>query len=168
MKEAVDVVVLPEDPADVPEGRTVSTGLSPSDHLTDIRQQYELAEIAAGLKAVEARLTRDEDLHTLRKRYSIALFGLVCVWVLTVWVVLTLQGLGKLPWLGGWTFSLSDTVLIAYITSTTASILGLFGIAAYWLFGKPKAAEDNAKKVNTTKRKKAGKSKAKSSEPAAD
>ncbi|MDA8443912.1 hypothetical protein [Paracidovorax valerianellae] len=167
MKEAVDVVVLAEDPSDVSEGKTVSTGLSPSDHLTDIKQQYELAEIAAGLKAIEARLTRDEDLHALRKRYSLALFWLVVVWVVTVWVFLILQGIGKTARYPNWAFKLSDTVLIAYITSTTASILGLFGIAAYWLFGKPKAADtQGSKPAKPQKGKKADMGKVKSKPPA--
>jgi len=50
------------------------------------------------------------------------------------------------PWLGSvavlllmvgfhmWGFNLSDKVIIAYITSTTVSVLGLFHIAAKWLF----------------------------------
>lgn len=146
MKDADDVVVLAEDPSDVSEGKTVSTGLSPSDHLTDIRQQYEIRALSEGMRALEAQVSRDADLHILRKRYSMALFGLVVVWVVTVWVFLLLQGIGKTPWYPNWAFKISDTVLIAYITSTTASILGLFGIAAYWLFGKPKVPEEDAKK----------------------
>ena len=49
-------------------------------------------------------------------------------------------------------FKLNDSVLIAFITSTTATILGLYGIAAYWLFGKKKSKKHDKKK--TAKRKK--------------
>jgi hypothetical protein len=167
MKEAVDVVVRPEDPGDVPEGETASTGLSPADHLTDFRQQYEIEKLKAEIKAISDALTRDADLHSLRKYYSFALFALVLVWVVTVWVFLFLQGVGKTPRYPNWAFKLSDTVLIAYITSTTASILGLFGIAAYWLFGKPKAADAEKKKPGKPEKgKKSGKSEAKSEPPA--
>ena len=34
-------------------------------------------------------------------------------------------------------FSLSDNVLIAFITSTTATVIGIFYIVAKWLFPSP-------------------------------
>lgn len=36
------------------------------------------------------------------------------------------------------TFKLSDTVLVAFITSTTVSVIGLFIIAAQWLYASKK------------------------------
>ena len=49
-------------------------------------------------------------------------------WLGSVALLLLLQGLKV------WGFWLSDKVIIAYITSTTVSVLGLFHIAAKWLF----------------------------------
>lgn len=135
----LDVIVEPEDPADVPEAEPFSTSeLSPSDHLTDFRQEYEIKRLEQKLLQLRAQVKQDADRHTLRKRYSIALFVLALLWILTVWLFVALQGLGSVPWFSHWKFRLSDAVLIAYITSTTASILGLYGIAAYWLFGDTK------------------------------
>ncbi|KDD42468.1 hypothetical protein L529_0530 [Bordetella bronchiseptica MBORD901] len=55
-----------------------------------------------------------------------------------VWIVVVLQGFRGIPQQWGSIFALSDAVIIAFITSTTASVLGLYGIAAYWLFGNGK------------------------------
>lgn len=44
-------------------------------------------------------------------------------------------------------FKLSDTVMVAFITSTTATVLGLYGIAAYWLYGKRPTAGDGSKEA---------------------
>ncbi len=43
-------------------------------------------------------------------------------------------------------FEISDSVLIAFMTTTTATVLGLYGIAAYWLYGKPKQEGKNTSK----------------------
>jgi len=138
MNIGLEVIVEPEDPSDVLEGEDFATGLSPADNLTDVRQEYEIKRLDRKLRQLDSKLTQEVDRHTLRKRYSVALFCLVVAWVCTVWVFIALQGLGAVPRFSHWKFSLSNTVLVAYITSTTASILGLFGIAAYWLFGQPK------------------------------
>lgn len=140
MTEGVDVVVEPEDLDELQEAAPfTTTKLTPSDHLTDFRQQYEIDRLDQELKALREAHSQAVDLHSLRKLYSAALFLLVLVWVVTLWLFMALQGIGRMPWAPpGWFFHLSDTVLVAYVTSTTASILGLFGIAAYWLFGKPK------------------------------
>ena len=48
-------------------------------------------------------------------------------------------------------FHLSDSVLIAFITSTTVAVLGLFLTAANWLYGKPiekKSTDANSNKKN--------------------
>lgn len=47
-------------------------------------------------------------------------------------------------------FHLSDTIIISIITSTTATVIGLFGIAAYWLFGN---GETKARKQSDQKNK---------------
>jgi len=57
-----------------------------------------------------------------------SLFFLIVLWIVSV-VLLTIA-LG-FRWRGYW---LPDLVMITYITTTTASVFGLFHIAAKWLF----------------------------------
>jgi hypothetical protein len=56
------------------------------------------------------------------------LFGLVVLWLIVV-VLFVLAAAFKL-----WSFYLADSVLIDLITSTTATVLGLFHYVARWLF----------------------------------
>lgn len=86
----------------------------------------------------------NHEIHGIRKAHAWLLFGLTVVWVVVLWGILMLQGFGRwytpvLPWFEAIPFHLSDTVLIAFMTTTTATVLGLYGIAAYWLYGNGKA-----------------------------
>lgn len=157
MQGAEELFVDAEDLSRLDEGEYVSfPSLSPSDHLTDIRQEFEIRHLAHQVDQLQEQMRQDADRHRLRKNYSFALFGLVVAWVVIVWAIILLQGIGSTPKYPNWKFRLSDAVLIAFITSTTASVLGLFGIAAYWLFGtpKPKAADSDSKKPQKTNKKK--------------
>lgn len=140
------IFVQAEDPASLENGtepeKLISSGIpgiSPA--LLDIKQQYEIDEIGHRVDQMAANLAHDNDLHELRKSYSLYLFVLVVIWVVTVWIALIFQGFGRFPHVDGLKFILSDTVLVAFITSTTASVLGLFGIAAYWMFGGKKPSD---------------------------
>jgi hypothetical protein len=137
-EEYLEVLVEPEDPSTIDEGIEFGTSLTPADHLTDYKQQYEIERLELGLANLRSTLQNNTDQHNLRKIYSGLLFLLVVAWIGTVWAFVGFQGLGFVPVLC-WKFNLSDAVLIAFITSTTASVLGLFGIAAYWLFGTKKS-----------------------------
>ncbi len=66
------------------------------------------------------------ETHYLRKEYLPKLFRLI-VWWLVIVVLFVLASSLRL-------ISLSDSVLIAFITSTTVSVLGLFMLAGRWLF----------------------------------
>lgn len=113
--------------------------------------------LVARVESLEHQVLERKDLHKLRKRHSSRLFGLTVAWVMVVWLVVLLQGFEQwfTPLLSGFSylkFKLSDTVAVAFITSTTASVLGLYGIAAYWLFGKPKSEEKAAGKEEKDKK----------------
>jgi hypothetical protein len=73
-------------------------------------------------------ISHTKHLHYVRLFILAALFVLVLAWLGSVAFLLLLQGVNVR---GFW---LSDKVIIAYITSTTVSVLGLFHIAAKWLF----------------------------------
>lgn len=105
------------------------------------------------------------DKHALRQRYTTHLFTLTCIWLSFVLLFVGLTGTkGALPipfhrlasaislnldnCLDCWKFyfSLSDKVLIAFITSTTASVIGIFLIVAKWLFPSELAEDKSEKK----------------------
>ena len=89
--------------------------------------KYQYEKLALDNKRLEDENERLRDVHELRKAYIPKLFGLTCVWLSVVTVFL---------WkVAGWRdFYLSDNVLIALITSTTINVIGIFLIAARWLF----------------------------------
>ncbi|MGS8279342.1 hypothetical protein ACU7AI_15155 [Pseudomonas aeruginosa] len=83
------------------------------------------------------------QIHGMRMSHSNLLLLLAVLWIFVIFVVVLLQGFGQwfTPIPSGFEylpFKLSDTLLITFITTTTGTVLGLYGIAAYWLYGKPK------------------------------
>lgn len=83
----------------------------------------------------------ENEIHDMRKYHANFLLVLALVWIFVILIVVLLQGFGQwfTPIMEGYTylkFKLSDTLVVAFITSTTATVLGLYGIAAYWLYGK--------------------------------
>lgn len=116
------------------------------------RQQLEIDKYRAELK-------RDSDEHAWRNALLDRLFKLVTSWLIAVVAVVVLSGIGSnvsdksespKNWCELWLrlvsgllihFKLSDTVLITFISSTTVSVIGLFLVAAKWLF-RSKQAED--------------------------
>lgn len=98
---------------------------------------------------------QNNDLHGMRMSHTWLLLVLALIWIFVILIVVLLQGFGKwfTPFFDGFNhiqFKLSDTVIVAFITSTTATVLGLYGIAAYWLYGKPKKPEDSEKTKKDT------------------
>lgn len=114
--------------------------------------------VALEVQAKKSDIVHEDELHGIRKIYTGKLFALTCVWLSFVLLFVILTGLRTsihIPMRGArplavainsdcpdcWNiyFSLSDKVLIAFITSTTATVVGIFLIVAKWLFPSPKA-----------------------------
>jgi hypothetical protein len=95
-----------------------------------------------GLELQNQRLNdetlRLKELHATRKQYVGRLFWLITVWLLIVIALVILTATLKDV------FSLDTSVLIAFITSTTVSVIALFVIVAKWLF--PSAANGGGDK----------------------
>lgn len=68
-----------------------------------------------------------------RKWFSAWIFGVVCIYLLIVLVLLYFTGFSLTR--------LSDTVLVALLTTTTANVIGLLVIVARYLF--PRNDSDN-------------------------
>lgn len=83
------------------------------------------------LQDESGRLT---ELHNTRKQYVGRLFWLIAAWLSVVVALVALTATLKNV------FTLADSVLIAFITSTTVSVIALFVIVAKWLF--PAASDD--------------------------
>jgi hypothetical protein len=101
---------------------------------------WDLMELEAKSVEVEGlrvKLKRSENLHVVRKWYVGLLFGLTVLWLV---VVIVFVGFAGFQFRG---FTLSDKVIIAFITSTTVSVIGLFHFAAKWLFPTSKADPDD-------------------------
>ena len=102
------------------------------------REKASLDLTASGLRFRTERLElenarlRDEtaqlnDVHELRKEYIPKLFWLTVGWLAFVVGIVWRVAADR-------EFYLSDNILIALITSTTVNVIGIFVIAARWLF----------------------------------
>lgn len=63
-----------------------------------------------------------------RKEFAKKIYWLICLWLLGVAALLLLRGWNI------WGFYLSETVLIALITTTSANVIGLLAIVILYLF----------------------------------
>lgn len=98
------------------------------------------------VKYLEQQLKETTDVHDWRKNYASKIFRLVAVWLGLVNLAVFLQGFKF------FSFSLEREVIIAFITSTTISIVGLFLVVANWLFPN-KYKSDNSKDDDKTSNK---------------
>ena len=74
-----------------------------------------------------------------RKAHATRIFWLVCLWLSVIVALVVLQGfLGQRGW-----FSLSDSVLIAVDTTTTASVTALLVVVVRYLFRNPDPSDHN-------------------------
>ena len=80
------------------------------------------------LQGIKQQLSHRGDNHVLRFKYALYTFTLVAVWLACVGGCVLLSGFSL------WGFKLSDSVLIAFITSTTINVVGLFVLVAKWMF----------------------------------
>ncbi len=83
------------------------------------------------IRRIYQELKEVGDKHALRVRFSWCIFGLLCVWLALVVVCVFMAGFKTRG------FVLSEKVLITFITSTTIDVIGVFGIAAKWIYPKP-------------------------------
>lgn len=100
-------------------------------------------------KQLENQIVQDDDIHELRKEYVPKLFWMIIGWLFAValFVFLTAYSADNINnpdcRINCARFNLSDNVLIAFITTTTATVIGLFVVVAKWLF--PSQEKDEKK-----------------------
>jgi len=111
--------------AEIPHAAAAeSAKTEPEEAISVVRYQAEKLQIEND--GLRDELEAAKDVHALRKEYIPKLFYLTVGWLSTVLVFVGLVARGI--------FVLSDKVLIALITSTTVSVIGIFMLAAKWLF----------------------------------
>jgi hypothetical protein len=116
--EGISKVAASEKQEALPDPEAVELALEGEDDLLNTGQAWLREEIR-----------QVKHLHAARLVLLGALFVLVLLWLVSVGVLLLFAGFHSLI-----SFDLSDKVIMTYITTTTASVLGLFIIAAKWLF----------------------------------
>lgn len=121
-----EIAEIPPDSLAVDE----ETSLKQGESLKDAKRKQELAE--------------QHEIHLTRLGYVPKLLVLISAWLGIASVFLLLHGFH----IGG--FELSEKVLIALITSTTANVLGLFYVVAKWLYPSPINKERTIKKGKIT------------------
>ncbi|MEK6324322.1 MAG: hypothetical protein AABN33_22005 [Acidobacteriota bacterium] len=120
--------------------KAVQTELADTDPLATDENEL----LGEGLSHVDAKhrqkLSEQHEVHETRLGYVPKLFWLIVGWLVVTTAFLTLTGFN-------WhDFKLSDKVLIALITSTTANVLGLFYVVAKWLYPAPLSKKRRTKK----------------------
>ena len=96
--------------------------------LNEHREEFEIYSLKVRFEELRQKQQETRDLHDLRFEYTDKIFKLVCGWLLCVILSVMLSGFKV------WSFSLSDAVLIAFITSTTINVVGLFIVVAKWMY----------------------------------
>ena len=110
----------------------------------DEKKTLELAQARIELQELEKKYDEGHDLFDTRKKYAGKLFWLIVGWLSVVVAFVALAGFHA------WGFLLSDAILIAFITSTTVSVLGLFIVAAKWLFPSSRSPSSNTQSLDAS------------------
>ena len=93
--------------------------------MAETKEQAETKD-QADARYVAVLVLSEQERMKARRFYAPAFFGLSCLWLVIVTALLYLNGSSRLH--------LSDTVLIAALTTTTANILGTLLVVAKYLF----------------------------------
>lgn len=118
---------------------------------------YKFAKLQNEIAGLAQQLSERRDMHFIRRWHTWLLFGVTVCWIVVIWLVVLLEGFGQwfLPFPAPdfsteeyLHFKLTNAVLIAFLTTTTATVLGLYSVAAYWLYGNGKThSEKNEDKT---------------------
>ena len=80
---------------------------------------------------LKAQIRKFEDDNTGRREFSRSIFTVTVIWMFLVLMIIIQSASGR--------WHLSDSVLIALITTTTANVIGVFIIVANYLFNRDKS-----------------------------
>lgn len=118
----------------------------PAKSEVDEKQALEIDKIAAELQELRATQGRNRDIHKYRLIGLLLLFSLIVAWLVCILTFVYWTGTPA-NWHPGAKnheiviLKLSDQVILALIGATTVNVLGLFYIAARWLYGEKQKPE---------------------------
>lgn len=101
---------------------------APQEIVPDLSLSLEAYQLQFQLGCLNSQLGHLNDNHNLRLEYTGKIYWLVALWLAGVVTCIALSGFGAKG------FKLSDNVLIAFITSTTINVVGLFVLVAKWMY----------------------------------
>ena len=132
------------------EQATLNLTLSDKKVATDEKQQLELERLEMELKGMRAQLKRTDSIHYVRLGGLFVLLLLVVGWLGAILKFVYWSAIQN-PTKDTPILKLSDAVLIALISTTTINVVGLFIIAAKWLYGNQEGASEKKDKPDKPK-----------------
>lgn len=99
--------------------------------LQEHQLSFQVSVLQNEVHTIQHALKEARDTHALRLSYTKKIFWLVVGWLACVVACIVLTGFKC------YGFSLSEKVLIAFITSTTINVVGLFILVAKWMYAVP-------------------------------
>ena len=112
--------------------------LPPEEPVPDLNLDLEEHRLAFQLDCLNQDLKALKETHGLRLSYTGRIFWLVVAWLACVVICVLFSGFRFRG------FQLSDSVLVAFITSTTVNVVGLFVLVAKWMFPSGKDSPDGS------------------------
>jgi hypothetical protein len=107
-------------------------------------QSLEQAQLRVEVEKLRAALDSFKQDVRQRKTFAPKLYLLTCCWLVSVMVILLIQGFSE----GRYHFfRLNDSVLIALLGTTTVNVVGLFYVVAKYLFPEKSDRFDRASEV---------------------
>jgi len=97
--------------------------------ITEVEKESAFFDYKAELEQENIRRLQDDN--RARKKFSKSIFSITAIWMFLILVIVVLSGVGILK--------LSDTVLVALITTTTANVFGFLYVVVNYLFNKDKS-----------------------------
>jgi len=106
---------------------------SPDDKVSLEKEVYEIAKLQAELDIIQTERDILRDERKERKEYTGKIFYLIVYWLCTILLLLILDSIDEID--------ISDNVMIALVSGTTASVIGIFHFALKYIYRLPEKKE---------------------------
>ena len=121
LRDTVDIILSGSKPIEVLQEEETSI-----DKKEGKRLHREARETENRLQKEKLKSQRQD--RKQRKKFSFMIFYFLCAYLVTVFLILFLSGLGRLS------FELADGVLITLLSTTTVNMIGIFILVVKYLF----------------------------------
>ncbi len=121
LRDTVDIILSGSKPIEVLQEEETSIDKKEGERL-----HREARETENRLQKEKLKSQRQD--RKQRKKFSFMIFYFLCAYLVTVFLILFLSGLGRLS------FELADGVLITLLSTTTVNMIGIFILVVKYLF----------------------------------